>query len=384
MTPQLDSLAQKLGELFDDGVPAVVRGAQTPFSTEEVFEWVRRVHPPEACRHGAAKIDAVKRSWGLSPSPRADDRPSPGRPLEMYRGGANLLDPSPFVPTAEHASFEDWVRSTRHALEGPFGVMAPGLECASWAALERLQALLAPTLRRTGPRSYRLNAFLGDYRRTPFGYHLDPHQECVFQFQLHGTRRGRFWEGLILGDDDAGWIDDPNHRMEPGRRPDLEVDLDPGDIVFWPSTHVHGFDVEGPSMGLSLVIDRTSPRARADVIAALEVATLTGRAALPMVDEGIDLDPDAPLHRRPQARLRFECHDDDLIVAVCGRHFVWPDRTSLVAAIDILDSLQSMEPTSPDDLSKRFGGSGLDRDDIHGLLATLAELGFFAVSSGRA
>lgn len=373
-------LATTMLELFDEGVPAVRRELGSPFTTAEVFDWIKAVHPPEACRHGAAKIDAVKRSWGLTPSPREHGRPEPGRPLEMYRRGGNLLDPSAFVPNETHDSFESWVNATADAIGEPFGVMAPGLECASWDALEKLQSLLAPTLRRTGPRSYRFNAFLGDYRRTPFGYHLDPHQECVFQFILHGQRRGRFWEGLILGDDDAAWVDDPNHAVEPSRRPDLDVELGPGDLVFWPGTHVHGFDAAAPTMALSLVIDRTSPRAREDVIAGLEVATALGRTALPRVLDDLEFDPDTVLTRRASASLRFECHDDDLIVGVCGRTFVWPDNASQSAAADLLAALPTLDPCTANDVSKRFHGKGLDRDDVHGLLATLVELGFYRVA----
>ncbi len=371
-------LAAALLELFEDGVPAVLRGTDMPFSTQEVFDWVKAVHPPKSCQPGAEKIDAVKRSWGLSPGASRDPSSvEPGRPLELYRGGAMLLDASPFVPTDAHASFDAWVDASRAELGDDFGVMAPNIECASWNALGRLQALLAPTLARTGPRNYRYNAFFGDYRRTPFGYHLDPHQECVFQFVLEGTRKASFWEGLTLGDEDAGWIEDTNRRTQPARRAELVVDLEPGDVVFWPGTHLHGFDIEGPSMGLSLVIDRASPRSRQDVVAGLEVATLGGRAALPRVEEGLELDPAAALRRRPHARLAFECHDDDLIVGVCGRTFAWPDRTSQGAALPLLNALRTRETTSADALSREFSDKHLTREDIAGLLSMLAGLGYF-------
>lgn len=376
----LSDLAAKLLEVFDEGVPAVIRDAASPFSTEMVFDWIRTVHTPASCGTGAKKIDAVKRSWGLSPSATDANAPDPGRPLELYRAGAVLLDPSPFVPSSAHQSFEDWVDQTRERLGPDFGAMAPNLECASWQALEHLQALLTPVLSRTGPRSFRYNAFLGDYRRTPFGYHLDPHQECVFQFVLHGTRTGRFWEGLILGEEDAAWIEDPNHRTKAPRRPDLEVELSPGDVVFWPGTHLHGFDTQGPSLALSLVIDRTSPQPRDQVVSSLQLATLGGQAALPPVDEGTNLDPTAPLRRRPHARLQFECHDDDLVVGVCGRTFVWPDRASQSDAMDLLRALQHTDGAIPDDLTRTFSSKALERDDILGLLSTLGELGYFAAT----
>lgn len=372
------ALADALLELFDDGVPAVLRSAQMPFSTQEVFEWVRTVHPPSSCSPAASKIDAVKRSWGLSPGPAAEaTSAAPERPIELYRGGGVLLDPSPFVPTDAHPSFEAWVEAMRPELGDDFGVMAPHLECASWGALDRLQALLAPTLSRTGPRSYRYNAFFGDYRRTPFGFHLDPHQECVFQFVLEGKRRGSFWEGLTLNAEDAAWIEDPNGRVSPARRAELTVDVEPGDIVFWPGTHVHGFEADAPSMGLSLVIDRTAPRLRPDVVAGLEVATLGGRTGLPMVDDSLEVSPTETLTRRPHARLAFECHDDDLIVGVCGRTFDWPDRGSQPAAARLLAALQSCDTASADALSREFGDKHLAREDIAGVLSMLAGLGFF-------
>jgi len=374
-------LAAKLFELFDEGVPAVLRGCENPFSTEEVFDWIRTVHPPARCRPAHEKIDAVKRSWGLSPD--ALDAPAAGgqdRPLELYRDGAMLLDASPFVPTADHDSFEAWVEASRAQLGTNFGAMAPNIEAASWSALERLQALLSPILQRTGSRTYRYNAFFGDYRRTPFGYHLDPHQECVFQFVLHGKRRASFWEGLTLNQDDAAWLEDTNQRSTPPRRAELVVDLEPGDIVFWPGTHVHGFDIEGPSMALSLVIDRASPRPRHEVVSALEVATAFGRVGLPNVDDDVQVAPEQTLVRRPHGRLAFEFHDDDLLIGVCGRTFVWPDRTSEGAAARLLEALQTRTSVSANELSREFGDKHLGKDDVLGLLSMLAGLGLFRLS----
>ncbi len=380
-TPSSDvfaTLATRLLELFEDGVPAVLRQVDMPFSTQEVFEWVRSVHPPSSCSPAASKIDAVKRSWGLSPDlTPALPSPAPERPIELYRDGGVLLDPSPFVPTDAHPTFEAWIEAMRPELGDDFGVMAPHLECASWSALDRLQAMLGPTLGRTGPRSYRYNAFFGDYRRTPFGFHLDPHQECVFQFVLEGKRRGSFWEGLTLTREDARWIEDPNLHAPPPRRAELSVDVCPGDVVFWPGTHVHGFEADGPSMGLSLVIDRTAPRPRADVVAGLEVATLGGRSGLPTVDDSIDVPPGETLTRRPHAQLAFECHDDDLIVGVCGRTFDWPDRGSHTSATRLLVALQTCESTTADTLSRTFGDKHLAREDITGVLSMLTGLGYF-------
>ncbi len=312
---------------------------------------------------------------------QGDGSPTENDDDDGFEEGEEIEDDEhPAEDSSAHQSFEDWVDQTRERLGPDFGAMAPNLECASWEALEHLQALLTPVLSRTGPRSFRYNAFLGDYRRTPFGYHLDPHQECVFQFVLHGTRTGRFWDGLILGDEDAAWIEDPNHRTKAPRRPDLEVELSPGDVVFWPGTHLHGFDTQGPSLALSLVIDRTSPQPRDQVVSSLQLATLGGQAALPPVDEAARLDPSAPLRRRPDARLRFECHDDDLVVCVCGRTFVWPDRASQGDAMDLLRALQHTDGAIPDDLTRTFSSKALERDDILGLLSTLGELGYFAAT----
>lgn len=382
-TAALDTLAEQMLALFDAGVPAVLRNVDLPFTPEEVFDWIRVAHPAQHCKPGVEKIEAVKRSWGLSPEPSRDpNAPDPGRPAEVYRKGAMLLDASPFVPSDETPTFDAWLEHTRERLGDNFGMMAPGLECASWDALHRLRALLGPTLDRTGARSYRYNAFLGDYRRTPFGYHLDPHQECVFQFVLQGNRRGSFWEGLTLGPDDAAWIESPNQLVSPPKRPELDVELSPGDVVFWPGTHLHGFDTTGPSMALSLVIDRNSPRSRAAVIEALETATLGGRAALPAVQDAAEVAPTDVLRRRPHAHLAFEAHDDALIVAVCGRTFDWPDPASQPAAGRLLAHLQACDVTSADTLSREFGDKHLGRDEVLGLTSMLVSLGFLVVSNG--
>jgi hypothetical protein len=345
------------------------------FDPAEVFAWIVRAHPPAREKVSRQKLRALKQGWGLDVEPERSIGPDPGRPAEVYRDGAALLDPTPFLPTAAHASFEAWVAETREVL-GDFGLQAPGLECASFDAFDRLQAVLAPVLRLTGPRTYRLNAFAGDYRRTPFGFHVDPHQEGVFQVVLAGHRTASFWEGLVLGDDDATWVEDANGRATPRRPPDHTFELAPGDVVFWPGTHVHGMEAAGPSMALSIVVDRASPRERADVVVALEVATMGGRAARPDVDPHAEVDPGATLTRRSAFAIAYERHDDDLVVGVCGRVFDWPHRSSIPAAMRLFDHLNAVDTATVKAVVAACADETLGADDVRETLAMLVGMGF--------
>ncbi|PRQ05289.1 hypothetical protein ENSA5_04080 [Enhygromyxa salina] len=378
LASRLARTAEQLRALFEDGSPAVLRGAGPLFETAEVFEWIKRAHPQARASTSLAKIHALKRGWGLDVDelPSAGEARDPGRPAEMYRGGAMLLEPAPFLPRPDHASFADWVRETHAALGGEFGMQAPGLECACFDALDRLQALLGPTLALTGPRTYRYNAFVGDYRRTPFGFHVDPHQEAVFQYVVEGRRQVSFWEGLILQDRDADWVEDANGLVRPRTEPEHRFELEPGDIVFWPGTHVHGFAPEGPSMALSMVIDRACPRSRAEVVAALEVETMGGQAALPPPNGDEDHDfvtRGTTLRRRSSFPIAYARWEDALIIGVCGRTFEWPERASIAAAIELFDGLNERERVVVDELVE---ATTLFEDDLLELLTMFTGLGW--------
>lgn len=375
--PQYDRIAGQMRALFEEGSPDVLRDVGPLFEAAEVFEWIKRAHPPEHARTSRDKIFALKQSWGLSPEPLPERTTDPGRSAEVYRAGGLVLDPTPYLPTAAHESFEQWIADAGARLGGEFGMQAPGIECASWDALDRLQALLAPTLALTGPRTYRFNAFLGDYRRTPFGFHVDPHQEAVFQVVLTGRRKGYFWEGLTLSDDDAAWVEDSNGLTPPTREPELVVDLEPGDLVFWPGTHVHGFEAEGPSLALSIVIDRASPRRREDVVAGLEFATMRGKTALPAPEPCPPLTEDDFVQRRSVFALAYERYDDSLIIGTCGRTLEWPDRNSVTAAMTLLDLLGSThERLAVRDIADRCTDEWLSREEVAEVLTMLKSLGY--------
>jgi hypothetical protein len=325
------------------------------------------------------KLVALKASWGLSPSGSPDPHaPQPGRSAEMYRGGDAILDPGPYLPR-QGDTFETWITRNQDAIGREFGLMAPCIECASWDAMERLRAVLEPVLELTGPRSYRFNVFAGDYRQTPFGFHVDPHQEAVFQVVLQGRRRGLFWEGLALSEDeDASWIEDSNRLHTPAKPPDVVVDLEPGDVVFWPGTQVHGFEAEGPSLALSIVVDRASVRQRHEVVSGLEVASMQGAAALPPPLPDAKVRPEDALRRRSSMRLTYERYDDTLILGVCGRTIDWPSRISIADVIALTEHLAAREHMVAGEVAKACATDVLDEDDILGTLSMLVALGYLA------
>ncbi len=365
-------------EVFEIGEPAVLRGLGPLFELDEVFAWIKRAHPPIGS--AGAKVAALKRSWGLDVETPEAEGPDPGRPAEIYRDGAMILEPAPFLPGPEDHNFEAWVAKTHAALGGPFGMQAPGIECADFEALDRLQVLLGPTLAETGPRSYRYNAFVGDYPRTPFGFHVDPHQEAVFQYVIAGSRRAHFWQGLTLQRRDEAWVEDANGLVKPRTAPEHSFELEPGDLVFWPGTHVHGFEPNGPSMALSMVIDLGAPRERAEVVRALVVETVRGATALPAADDAGPVEMGMTLVRRPGARLAHARWEDSLIIAVRGRTFDWPDRSSMEAARKLLDDLAAIEGSvKVDAVVERHARGPLMAPEILEFLTALVSLGFARV-----
>ncbi|MBL4688441.1 MAG: hypothetical protein JKY37_27885 [Nannocystaceae bacterium] len=374
---RIATTAAKICELFSAGVPAVVAVDGPLFEAHEVFEWIIAAHPAARENTALQKIRALKASWGgpaHEPEPEIAD---PGRQAEIYANAGMLLDAHPHLPR-DCETFEVWVARVGAVL-GRFGMQAPGIECASWEALHRLQSLLAPVLRETGPRTHRYNAFLGDYARTPFGFHIDPHQEAVFQYVITGHRRALFWEGLSLRDADADWVEDTTGSTDPARAADIVLELAPGDLVYWPGTYVHGMEPKGPSLALSMVVDRASPRTRADVVSSLETATQGGAVALPPVGEPYDVRPHSTLVRHAAFPVCYERHDDVLLVGVCGRTFDWPDTGSAAAAMRLLDAVNASTIVDVEAILSQCVDDTLPAGLICEALGMLVALGFFAV-----
>lgn len=373
----LADTAEHMARIHAAGEPAMLRPKGPLFEVEEVFGWIAAAHPPERENMPRQKIRALHRTQGLLPSNDENHDADPGRPAEIYRGGGMLLDTTPYLPRAGE-SFIGWLDRARSALGGAFGMQAPGIECASFDALHRLQALLHPVLCVTGPRTYRYNAFLGDYPSTPFGFHVDPHQEGVFQYVLHGRRQALFWDGRSLREADAQWLEDTNELSQPPRPPDATFDLEPGDIVFWPGTHVHGMLPDGPSLALSMVIDRASPRTRADVISTLEIATAGGRTALPKMDDAFAVGPGDTLVRTAAFPMAYERFDDTLVIGVCGRTFDWPEPASTRSAMRLVDALNRRQVIAIDEVLEECSDGTLAPGMIFEVLALLVGLGFCA------
>ena len=362
--------AELIAGLWAAGVPGVARPTAAAFSTDEVFAWISAAHDPQREDTARQKLAALHGQWSAA-------EPDPGRQIEMFRDGAMLLNPAQHLPRSGE-SFDAWIDRARAAL-GRFGIQAPGIECANWDAHHRLQALLKPVLAQTGPRTYRFNAFAGDYARTPFGFHLDPHQEGVVQVVVAGSRRALFWDGLSLTGSDAAWLEDPTGKVQPSRTPDFAFDLQPGDVVFWPGTYAHGMEPDGPSLGLSLVIDRASPRTREAVISTLECATAGGRAALPNAETPPDFGATATLVRRAAYPVAYERFDDTLIVGVCGRTFDWPDPDSVPAAMRLFDAINAAAEHRVETLLAECSSASLPAPLLAEVLSMLCSLGFFAV-----
>nr|MCH9688265.1 cupin domain-containing protein [Deltaproteobacteria bacterium] len=224
--------------------------------------------------------------------------------------------------------------------------------------------------------------FFGDYPRTPFGFHIDPHQEAVFQYVVRGRRRACFWDGLSMDEDDAQWIEDSNGLTTPPHEPDLAFDLEPGDLVFWPGTFVHGMEPEGPSMGVSMVIDRASPRRRDQVVSSLETITSGGQSALPPMTEVEMLVPGTRYRRRGVFPAAYERLGEVLIIGVGGRTFDWPDPASAAATMQLIDVLNAQDEIDVDQVLARCSGGALSHDMACEVLVLFEGLGYFVREPG--
>lgn len=371
----LSATAQRFAALAAEGQPAVFRPSAAIFTVPEVMSWIAAAHRAADEQPARQKLRVLHQSLGLRPEDEDSGHADPGRPAEFYRDGGLMLDGTRHLPRNAE-SFDAWVKRVRDALGGRFGMQAPGIESASFDALDRLQTLLGPVLETTGPRTYRYNAFAGDYDRTPFGFHVDPHQAMVFQVVLVGKRRASFWDARRLGDSDTAWLEDTN-RLTSARPPDVVFDLEPGDVVFWPGHSVHGMEPDGASLGLSMVIDRASPRTRGEVVTALEIETAGGRPALPPMDGSADVQASEVLVRRSRYPLAYERYDDTLIVGVCGRTFDWPDPDSIVAAMRLVDELNAAPDIAVAEVLQRCADPTLPGELIVEVLRMLRALGFF-------
>jgi hypothetical protein len=277
-TPDFAPLTAQMLRLIEGRKPAVERAAVEVVSESELLGWVADAH-----RIQSAKVaTAFDRTWvAFNHRPRLPDDTATSPDVSTYLRDNTPVYPRRFFVTQSDATFEGYFRRMKTVVGDDFGFQVPGLEGANWTAFGRYQRIISPLLAQLGLHTARFNSFFGDYRRTPFGVHFDPHHLHTFQYVALGSKVLRAWLGTdlirTLGEDaTVDILRDPmtaHDRLPTG----LTLTGEPGFLLYWPGGYVHCLEANGPSAGLGIVIDENVPSAEQGLLDELALLRLPKR-----------------------------------------------------------------------------------------------------------
>lgn len=405
--------AELLAALARRGAPQVARLSHSPFDEGMLFEIIRRAGALQR-RHSRRKY-LVGLERLLQRFPEAARSPDwscgpgtskPGQSFEFigYRDGATLIDASPYLPSDAHASFAAYT-AYLEGLGASLGFQAPGIEALSQDLAVGLRFLIKRLIKPSELRKSYLNAFFGNYRSTPFGVHVDPHHEHAFHLVLSGSKELWCWDAFelaklaepsqVLG----GVPPSGDYPLQP-----LRLATGPGQVVYWPGHFAHSMVTQGPSLGVSIVLEppeaspeqaflsigladcqdtaalrlrsvaRVAPRGIDDAIAIararcrsigglIGVGPLTELDAAGCVSGTVEsrIDPEFPIEV-------LDLSDGELAVIANGHHFEWNDPASAHDLRRLLDYLNGFTSSSVSQLLERFVSARLAQSDVLALL----------------
>lgn len=149
----------------------------------------------------------------------------------------------------DDASVSGYAERITRELEGrQFGLIVNDYHAQDQVTWFRLRRFLLGLYELVGmpPNQCEVGVFFGNYDKTPFGLHKDPHS--VFTFIVEGRKRILAWPDEVF-------------RGRPKMHDTLEYEQfrdqatvlegEPGDVLYWPSSHWHVAESTG---GLSLTI----------------------------------------------------------------------------------------------------------------------------------
>ena len=403
-----------LERLAASGKPGLAR-ASAPWDEASVFEVLKRAADEQRLRASRRYLVGLERllerfphaesrpSWRASPQGVA---PGPGEALELlgYRGDATLVDASRYLPKSEHETFAAYT-AYLDELGPPLGFQSPGIEAICPELCVGLRTLVKSFLCSAPLRRAYLNVFFGNYRSTPFGVHVDAHHEHVFHLVLSGSKTLWAWNAfdLALLDDPAAVLGTSppncNYPVPPTR-----LTARPGEVLYWPGHYAHCMVTDGPSMGVSLVLQPPEPDPE-QALLSIGLAERRAGAALCLKPRGTDaartlddavavaalrcrsigglihvgprralgpdgevegileplIDPDFPI-------ATLELSDGRLAVAMNGLSFEWNDPASVADLRRMLDEVNRMPPRPARELYARFVTARLQASDVTAVL----------------
>ncbi len=147
------------------------------------------------------------------------------------------------LPHVRDVSFEGYNRrmTSKHRI-ADYSLVIADWHQFSRELWERIVRCAAPICERVGVSASRMDTqvFLGTYKRTPFGVHVDP--TSAFHFPLIGEKRMRFWPAAYA--EDTPSLD---HAQEYSAHlaHSISAVARPGQAIYWPSNYWHVGESEG-------------------------------------------------------------------------------------------------------------------------------------------
>jgi 50S ribosomal protein L16 3-hydroxylase len=208
------------------------------------------------------------------------------RAVQFSIDGQQQTFVEPWLPTADDRDLAGYAARVRRSLgRRRHALLIAGFHSHSFALWSRERALFAPLWRRIGlPLTGAITTlFHGDYEATPAGVHKD--RFATFLFALSGCKRMRFWPSRPWTEPVTTLTEYRAHLAT-----SFAIDVEPGDILYWPSSYYHiGESAGGLATSVNVGIPIDDHRASYDVDDLL----------LGMVD-----DVDLPESARRRSRLR--------------------------------------------------------------------------------
>lgn len=169
-------------------------------------------------------------------------------------------DPRPFLPTEDDRTLAGYTERVMQLTGGRrFGLVANGLQAVSPELCERMREFLFEYQRMNGIQSTpNATIFMGNYRRTPFGAHLDTGCLDLWQFIVAGRKRIRFWSGeQLTGNPELkrALLRSP-HDYRSSMRLSSALDGAAGEVLYWPGPTWHVAEAldDDPQMAITLAL----------------------------------------------------------------------------------------------------------------------------------
>lgn len=181
--------------------------------------------------------------------------------------------PGDHLPEFSDGSLEGYQERMARQLDGRrYALVVHGFHAFHQPQVERERAFYAGLWERVGqPLTGAITTlFHGTYEHSPVGVHLD--RFATFMYALKGRKRMRFWPSRPWSEPVATMLDYEAYLSE-----SIVAEVEPGDLLYWPSTYYHVGESAGgepaTSVNVGVPRDRHSVAYELDDLLGPDLAT---------------------------------------------------------------------------------------------------------------